>query len=158
MLPPPTCVTVGVVFLGLKVSPSLLKTYCCSFWPNNLLFVPSDHRVFLKKVFFPLHVISSKLQSSFELLCPEQQQPLMWMHTWLWALTPVFQQLLVHCRLPFCFFLFDSRPSWPIFSQQQVCVIFLIVAVTQLYVYIFAAIWMQALTDRGMDKRFLQFK
>ena len=53
MLPPPTCLTVGVVFMGLKVSPSLLKTCCCSFWPNNLLFVPSDHRVFLKKVFFP---------------------------------------------------------------------------------------------------------
>ena len=27
--------TVGLVFLGLNTSPSLLQTYCCSLWSNN---------------------------------------------------------------------------------------------------------------------------
>ena len=43
-------------------------------------------------------------------------------HAWLWTLTPVFQLLLIHCRLAFWWFLVDSWPSWPIFSEQQVIV------------------------------------
>uniref|UniRef100_A0A3B5R4F5 Ig-like domain-containing protein n=1 Tax=Xiphophorus maculatus TaxID=8083 RepID=A0A3B5R4F5_XIPMA len=49
ILPPP-CLTVGMVFLGLKASPFLLQTYCWVLWPNSSIFVSSDHRTFLQKV------------------------------------------------------------------------------------------------------------
>ena len=48
ILPAP-CWTVGVVFLELKASPSVLQTYCCSLWSNNSVFVSSDQRVFLQR-------------------------------------------------------------------------------------------------------------
>ena len=41
-------------------------------------------------------------------------------HAWLWTLLPVFHQLLFHRRPAFWWFLVDTWPSWPIFSQQQV--------------------------------------
>ena len=47
ILPAP-CLTVGLVFLGLKASPSLLQTNCCALWPNNLVFVSGYHRFFLQ--------------------------------------------------------------------------------------------------------------
>ena len=45
MIHSPQCLT-GEVFLWLKFPPSLLKTYSCSLWPNNYIFVSCDHRVF----------------------------------------------------------------------------------------------------------------
>ena len=53
-------------------------------------------------------------------------------HTWLWTLTPVCQQLLIHSRLAFKWFLVDPWEAQPVFSQRQetVCVFSLIVAVT----------------------------
>lgn len=44
-----TQLTAGEVFLGLKVPPSFLKPYCCSFWPNNSIFVSCGHRVYSKQ-------------------------------------------------------------------------------------------------------------
>ena len=61
------------MFLELKASPPLLQTYCCSLWSDNSVFVSSDHRVFLQKGFFFVHVISSKLQSSFKVLRLDQE-------------------------------------------------------------------------------------
>ena len=51
MILPPTHWTIGVVFLGSEASPSLLQTSCCSLWANYSVFDPSDHRVFLQRVF-----------------------------------------------------------------------------------------------------------
>uniref|UniRef100_A0A0E9SFL0 Uncharacterized protein n=1 Tax=Anguilla anguilla TaxID=7936 RepID=A0A0E9SFL0_ANGAN len=41
-----------MVFLGLKASPCSLQTYLWSLWPNNSIFVSSDHRTFPQKVVF----------------------------------------------------------------------------------------------------------
>uniref|UniRef100_A0A0E9P6V5 Uncharacterized protein n=1 Tax=Anguilla anguilla TaxID=7936 RepID=A0A0E9P6V5_ANGAN len=49
---PPLCLTVGMVFLGLKASPCSLQTSLWSLWPNNSIFVSSDHRTFPQKVVF----------------------------------------------------------------------------------------------------------
>lgn len=57
ILPPP-CLTVGMVFLGLKASPFLLQTYCWALCPNSSIFVSSDHRTFLQKV-LPLSMWSA---------------------------------------------------------------------------------------------------
>ena len=75
MFPPP-CLTVYMVFLGLKASLSHLQIYCWSSLLNNKIY----------RVFF-VHVISSKL-------CDVK-------HAWLSTLSPVLQQLLLYCRLAF---------------------------------------------------------
>ena len=64
MILPPPCLVVGLVFLGLKASPSLLQTYFCS------VFLPSDHRTFLQKAF--------KLEWSFKVLLLEEELPSSW--------------------------------------------------------------------------------
>ena len=68
-------------------------------------------------------------------------------HPWLLTLTPVFQQLLIYCRIAFQWLLVDSWPSWPVFSQQRVivCVFLPIVAVKQpcheLYTWKLLLLW-----------------
>lgn len=91
-------------FLGVK-GPTFSKhiaahcgqtTHFCFIWPQS----------FPAKGFFFVHGISSKLQPRFKLPCLE------WgllsfhaKHAWLWTLTLVFQQLLIHCRISFWLFL-----------------------------------------------------
>lgn len=48
-VPPLPCLTVGTMFLGLKVSPRFLQTYYLSLWPNVSLFVSSDRKHFSRR-------------------------------------------------------------------------------------------------------------
>ena len=87
---------------SIKTSPSLLQTYCCSFsfdfiWPQSF---PTG--------FVFVHVISSKLHWSFKMMHLSS----CWCKThWLWTLTAVFQQLLIHSRLALWCLLVGSWPS-----------------------------------------------
>ena len=93
ILPPPRF-TAGVVLLRWKASHS------------HLFFVSPERRTFPQKVFFT----SSKIESSSEGAAPGTMASFLHgslsahgnaKHTWLWTLTPVFQQLQIHCRLAF---------------------------------------------------------
>ena len=40
------CWAASPVFFELKVSPSLLQTYCCSFWPKNSALFHLGHKIY----------------------------------------------------------------------------------------------------------------
>ena len=52
IIDPPLRFTVGMVFLGQMASPNFLQTYFTSSWPNNSIFVSSDHKTRLRNMLF----------------------------------------------------------------------------------------------------------
>ena len=120
----------------LKATLSCLQTYCWSLWPNKYIFcfIWSQFSLSMWSAASIHQALSYRICSKASILHVSLSANGDAKHAWLWTLTPVFQPLLIHCRLAFWWFLVDSWPSWPIFSEQQVIVclfFFLIVAVTQ---------------------------
>ena len=94
---------------------TVLGVGCLTFSPTNILllivlnspvFISSDQRVFLQKV-FSLSIWSAA-NFSWALRClvlarvsflHSSLSAHELKHPWLWAMTPVFQQLLIYCRL-----------------------------------------------------------
>ena len=61
----PPCLTVGMVFLGLKATPFLHQMKDTSLWPNNSIFVSSDHKTEEQKSSSLLRWASAKAKWAF---------------------------------------------------------------------------------------------
>ena len=121
--------------LGVKgltfFPPEQIAAHCGK---NRKFFVSSYHKVFLQKVFFFFLSMWSAANFSRALRRSSFSANVYAKHIWLWTLdtclTAASNSLWTSRKM-----VFDSKPFWPVFFQQQVivCIFFLIMAVTQLW-------------------------
>ena len=101
----PNCTPDPTFWLNLEIKKfkailSHLQTYCWSLWPNKYQWYWSAANIH--------QALSSCIWSKASFLHDSLSAHVDAKHAWLWTLTPVFQQLLIHCRLFFCFLVFFS--------------------------------------------------
>jgi hypothetical protein len=65
MILPPPCFMAGMVFFGLQAPPFFLQTQQWSLWSNSSIFVSSDQRTFLQKVWSLSPCAVAKLSLAF---------------------------------------------------------------------------------------------